>query len=77
MKFQVISPFNSEDAKGLLKSAIRDPDPVVFLENEILYGVQYPMSDEALSKDFLLPIGKAKIERAGEQSSIHIIVVKL
>ncbi|XP_060524700.1 pyruvate dehydrogenase E1 component subunit beta, mitochondrial [Cylas formicarius] len=67
---KVISPYNSEDAKGLLKSAIRDPDPVVFLENEILYGVQYPMSDEALSKDFLIPIGKAKIERPGKHVTI-------
>lgn len=63
---KVISPYNSEDCKGLLKAAIRDPDPVVFLENEILYGVQYPMSDQALSTDFVLPIGKAKIERAGK-----------
>ena len=69
--FKVVSPYNSEDCKGLLKSAIRDPDPVVFLENEILYGVQYPMSDEALSKDFTLPIGKAKIERIGK----HITLV--
>lgn len=67
---KVVSPYNSEDAKGLLKAAIRDPDPVVVLENEILYGVQYPMSDEALSKDFLLPIGKAKIERVGEHVTL-------
>lgn len=65
---KVVSPYNSEDCKGLLKSAIRDPDPVVFLENEILYGVQYPMSDQALSPDFLLPIGKAKIEKPGEKN---------
>lgn len=64
----MISPYNSEDCKGLLKAAIRDPDPVVFLENEILYGVQYPMSDEALSPDFVLPIGKAKIEKTGNKS---------
>ncbi|KAG8042217.1 hypothetical protein G9C98_000208 [Cotesia typhae] len=68
---KVISPYNSEDCKGLLKAAIRDPDPVVFLENELLYGVQYPMSDEAISKDFVLPIGKAKIERPGK----HITLV--
>lgn len=67
---KVISPYSSEDAKGLLKAAIRDPDPVVFLENEMLYGNQYPMSDEALSKDFVLPIGKAKIERAGKHVTI-------
>nr|XP_018907986.1 PREDICTED: pyruvate dehydrogenase E1 component subunit beta, mitochondrial [Bemisia tabaci]QHB15599.1 mitochondrial pyruvate dehydrogenase E1 component subunit beta [Bemisia tabaci] len=68
---KVISPYNSEDCKGLLKAAIRDPDPVVFLENELLYGSQYPISDEALSKDFVLPIGKAKIERPGQ----HITIV--
>lgn len=62
---KVISPYSSEDCKGLLKAAIRDPDPVVFLENELLYGVQYPMSDEALSKDFVLRIGVAKIELSG------------
>ncbi|KAL0121567.1 hypothetical protein PUN28_006826 [Cardiocondyla obscurior] len=67
---KVVSPYNSEDAKGLLKAAIRDPDPVVVLENEILYGVQYPMSDEALSKDFVLPIGKAKVERAGNHVTL-------
>lgn len=67
---KVISPYNSEDCKGLLKAAIRDPDPVVFLENELLYGVQYPMSDEALSKEFVLPIGKAKIERAGNHVTL-------
>ncbi|KAH0951088.1 hypothetical protein HN011_002123 [Eciton burchellii] len=67
---KVLSPYNSEDAKGLLKAAIRDPDPVVVLENEILYGVQYQMSDEALSKDFVLPIGKAKIERVGSHVTL-------
>lgn len=68
---KVVSPYSSEDAKGLLKSAIRDPDPVVVLENEILYGITMPMSDEALDKEFLVPIGKAKIERAGK----HITLV--
>ncbi|KAI5727083.1 hypothetical protein M8J76_013856 [Diaphorina citri] len=67
---KVVSPYNSEDAKGLLKAAIRDPDPVVFLENELLYGVQYPMGDEALSKDFVLPIGKAKVEKQGKDITI-------
>nr|CAD7408539.1 unnamed protein product [Timema cristinae] len=68
---KVISPYSSEDGKGLLKAAIRDPDPIVFLENEILYGVQFPMSDEALSKDFILPIGKAKIERPAVETSLE------
>lgn len=48
-----------------MKSAIRDPDPVIFLENELLYGVAFDTPDEALSPDFTLPIGKAKIERQG------------
>nr|QBH74078.1 pyruvate dehydrogenase [Brunneria borealis] len=68
---KVVSPYTSEDHKGLLKAAIRDPDPVVVLENEILYGATYPMSDAAMSKDFVLPIGKAKIERPGT----HITMV--
>ncbi|CAG0893306.1 unnamed protein product [Cyprideis torosa] len=67
---KVISPYNSEDARGLLKAAIRDPDPVVFLENEIMYGTQFEVSSEALGKDFLLPIGKAKVERVGDKCTI-------
>jgi len=62
---KVVSPYSSEDAKGLLKSAIRDDNPVVVLENELLYGVSFPMSEAAMRDDFLVPIGKAKIERAG------------
>lgn len=68
---KVVSPFSGEDCKGLLKSAIRDPNPVVCLENEIMYGVTFDMSDEAMSPDFLIPIGKAKIERPGK----HITLV--
>jgi len=67
---KVISPYDSEDAKGLLKAAIRDPDPVVFLENEMLYGVQYPISDQVLDKNFTLPIGKAKVQRSGKHVTI-------
>ncbi|KAK9248854.1 thiamine diphosphate-binding protein [Lipomyces tetrasporus] len=62
---KVVSPYSSEDAKGLLKAAIRDPNVTVFLENEILYGESFEMSEEAQSPDFVIPIGKAKIERAG------------
>ncbi|KAK9390734.1 thiamine diphosphate-binding protein [Lipomyces mesembrius] len=62
---KVISPYSSEDAKGLMKAAIRDPNVTVFLENEILYGESFEMSEEAQSPDFVIPIGKAKIERAG------------
>lgn len=63
---KVVAPWSSEDAKGLIKAAIRDPNPVVFLENELLYGVPFPMSDEAQGEDFVVPIGKAKIEQEGE-----------
>lgn len=62
---KVVSPYSSEDAKGLIKAAIRDPNPVVVLEHELMYGVSFPMSEEAQSKDFVIPIGKAKLEREG------------
>ncbi|KAK2731774.1 pyruvate dehydrogenase E1, beta subunit [Onygenales sp. PD_40] len=67
---KVVSPWSSEDAKGLLKAAIRDPNPVVFLENELMYGQSFPMSEAAQKDDFVLPIGKAKIERAGKDLTI-------
>jgi len=67
---KVVSPWNSEDAKGLLKAAIRDPNPVVVLENELEYGTSYPVSDQVLSNDFVIPIGKAKIEREGKDITI-------
>lgn len=62
---KVVSPYSAEDYKGLIKAAIRDPNPVVFLENEIAYGESFEISEEALSSDFVLPIGKANIEREG------------
>ncbi|XVF11463.1 hypothetical protein REPUB_Repub08aG0029800 [Reevesia pubescens] len=55
---KVLVPYSSEDARGLLKAAIRDPDPVVFLENELIYGESFPVSAEALDSDFCLPILK-------------------
>ncbi|CAG0922294.1 unnamed protein product [Notodromas monacha] len=67
---KVVSPYSAEDARGLLKAAIRDPDPVVFLEHEIMYGVPFEVSDEVLSHDFTIPIGKAKIERQGKDVTI-------
>ncbi|KAI9681546.1 MAG: pyruvate dehydrogenase E1, beta subunit [Caeruleum heppii] len=63
---KVVAPWSAEDAKGLLKAAIRDPNPVCVLENELLYGQMFPMSEEAQRDDFVLPFGKAKIERAGK-----------
>ncbi|KAJ5184553.1 Transketolase C-terminal/Pyruvate-ferredoxin oxidoreductase domain II [Penicillium cf. griseofulvum] len=67
---KVVSPWSSEDAKGLLKAAIRDPNPVVVLENELMYGQTFPMSEAAQKNDFVLPIGKAKIERPGKDLTI-------
>ena len=64
---RVIAPYSGEDAKGLLKSAIRDPNPVVFLENEILYGQNF---DVPTDPEFVIPIGKAKIERPGDDVTI-------
>jgi pyruvate dehydrogenase E1 component beta subunit len=59
---KVIAPWSAADAKGLLRAAIRDPNPIIFLENEILYGQSFecPTAD-----DFILPIGQAKVEREG------------
>lgn len=67
---KVLSPWSAEDAKGLLKAAIRDPNPTVFLENELLYGQSFPMSEAAQKDDFVVPFGKAKIERAGKDLTI-------
>jgi pyruvate dehydrogenase E1 component beta subunit len=76
---KVVSPYSAEDARGLLKAAVRDPNPVVFLENELLYGQSFDLSAEALDKDFVLPIGKAKIEKIGEDVTIvaHSLAVGL
>lgn len=67
---KVLTCYDSEDAKGLLKAAIRDDNPVVLLENELLYGVEFPLSAEAMSEDFVIPIGKAKIQRPGKDVTI-------
>jgi pyruvate dehydrogenase E1 component subunit beta len=64
---KVVQPYSAADAKGLLKAAIRDPNPVVFLENEILYGHSFEIPD---MDDFVLPIGKAKVERGGTDVTI-------
>jgi pyruvate dehydrogenase E1 component beta subunit len=63
LKFQALSRYDCQ-------TAIRDPNPIVFLENEMLYGVSFPMSKEAMSDDFLIPIGKAKVERVGSDVTI-------
>jgi pyruvate dehydrogenase E1 component beta subunit len=63
---KVIMPYTAADAKGLLKAAIRDPNPIIFLENEILYGQSF----EAPKGDHVLPIGKARIDRLGKDVTI-------
>ncbi|KHN82934.1 Pyruvate dehydrogenase E1 component subunit beta, mitochondrial [Toxocara canis] len=67
---KVVVPYDCEDARGLLKSAVRDDNPVMCLENEILYGMKFPVSPEAQSPDFLIPIGKAKIQRPGKDITV-------
>jgi pyruvate dehydrogenase E1 component beta subunit len=64
---KVVAPWSAADAKGLMKAAIRDPNPVVVLENEILYGQSFDVPEDP---DFIVPLGKAKIERAGDHVTI-------
>ncbi|WP_017930527.1 pyruvate dehydrogenase complex E1 component subunit beta [Robiginitomaculum antarcticum] len=64
---KVVAPYDAADAKGLLKAAIRDPNPVVFLEHELMYGESFDVPD---MDDFLIPIGKAKIRREGSDVTI-------
>ncbi len=64
---KVVAPWSSADAKGLLRSAIRDPNPIIFLENEILYGQTFECP---IDEEFLVPIGRAKIERVGTHVTI-------
>jgi pyruvate dehydrogenase E1 component beta subunit len=64
---KVIAPYDAADAKGLLKAAIRDPNPIVFLEHEMMYGLEFEIP---AVEDFVLPIGKAKIQRPGKDVTI-------
>lgn len=64
---KVVAPWSAADAKGLLKAAIRDPNPVIFLENEILYGQSFEVPQD---KDWIVPIGKAKVVRPGNNVTI-------
>lgn len=64
---KVIAPYDAADAKGLLKAAIRDPNPVVFLEHEMMYGLEFDVPDV---EDYVLPIGKAKVRREGTDVTI-------
>ena len=62
-RLKVVAPYDAADAKGLLKAAIRDPNPVVFLEHEMMYGHEFEVPDDP---DWLVPIGKAKVRRVGD-----------
>lgn len=64
---KVVAPYSAEDAKGLLKAAIRDPNPIIFLENELLYGKSFEIADDP---DLIIPIGKAKTLREGKDVTI-------
>ncbi|MHB8283605.1 MAG: pyruvate dehydrogenase complex E1 component subunit beta [Caulobacteraceae bacterium] len=64
---KVVAPYDAADAKGLLKAAIRDPNPVVFLENEMLYGTEFDVPE---GDDFIVPIGKAKVRRVGKDVTL-------
>ncbi len=64
---KVVAPYSAADAKGLLKSAIRDPNPVIFLENELIYGSSFDVPDD---EDHIVPIGKAAVVREGSDVTI-------
>ena len=64
---KVVVPYSAADAKGLMKAAIRDPNPVLVLENELMYGQSFDVPDDP---DFIVPIGKAKIERSGSRVTV-------
>ncbi len=64
---KVVAPYTAADAKGLLKSAIRDPNPVIFLEHELVYGQSFPVPSEG---DHIVPIGKARIARKGDHVTL-------
>jgi pyruvate dehydrogenase E1 component beta subunit len=64
---KVIAPYTAADHKGLLKSAIRDPNPVIFLENELVYGASFPVPADG---DFTVPIGRARVARSGDDVTI-------
>jgi pyruvate/2-oxoglutarate/acetoin dehydrogenase E1 component len=66
----VMAPATGDDFKGIIKAAIRDPNPVVVLEHELLYNESFEMSAESAGADFVTPIGKAKVELAGKDVTI-------
>lgn len=68
------SPWSAEDCRGLLKAAIRDDNPCVVLENEIVYNDKFDLSAEAADVDFLIPFGQAKVEREGTGGGVLLSV---
>jgi len=67
---KVVSPWDAKDNLGLLKASIRDNDPVIFLENEMMYGVEFELTNDEMDPDYVLPIGLAFIEREGTDVTI-------
>ena len=67
---RVVSVYDSEDARGMLKSAIRDPNPVIFLENELMYGKSFQVTDEMMDPEYLVSLDKAKVMREGTDVTI-------
>lgn len=67
---KVLSPYSADDAYGLLRTAIRDNDPVVFLEHELAYGMKFDSENIESQSDYSIPIGKAKIERSGDHLTL-------
>lgn len=67
---KVVMPYDATDAKGLMTSAIRDDNPVIFLENEILYGKSFEVDKQVLEPDFVVPFGKARVMREGADATI-------
>jgi pyruvate dehydrogenase E1 component beta subunit len=67
---KVVVPWDAKDNLGLLRSAIRDPDPVIFLENEMMYNLEFELTPEQMDPNWLLPIGKACTERQGKDITI-------
>jgi pyruvate dehydrogenase E1 component beta subunit len=67
---KVVIPYDAEDCVGLLRAAIRDPNPVVCLENELMYGREFEMTEAQMDADFVVPIGKAKVMREGTDVTV-------
>ncbi|AAV87132.1 pyruvate dehydrogenase subunit beta [Anaplasma marginale str. Dawn] len=74
---KVVAPYFAADCKGMLKAAIRDPNPVIFLENEIAYGHQHDISEEEQSADYLVEIGKAAVVREGSDLTVLAFSLQL